>query len=297
MPATKEEREFVLSVNPIIKKFPTMTQTVKGEEPRDASWCVVDFFECMNRITVYTNYIDQRNKQRDMILQVLGINDVHKISGIYVFFENKLTFYKDAIKQNHTQINQLQLILNSLYDMVMRPGTSNLTMSERDLLPKVGDKLLAIATRLRSSEDQLIEEGIIGKIELPGAIRFEDELINFLVKFYLEIYAAYPDTNFLDPRGTSPNWLISQGHNLERNLRGSADNVKMAYNSLFHGSGVRLSTIEIVAKGENLNAPGDFGKAVLYGLLRLRPAPAAGGRRKTRHNKKRSKKTRGHRRH
>ena len=315
--ATAADNELLKGINPVIRKFPIMTSTPKGEAPRSGSDCVMLMVDNMNQITVYRNYIEQRNRQRDNILQILGIEltDIYSVSAIRYFFSMKDSEYKDAVKKLDDEVKSLHLALNSLYDFSWS-SQEKLNSLDRERLRNIGDKLMDMSIRLKSSEDKLKEEGILLQLQIPGDVRSPAELIEILIKLYMDIYAAYPDNSYTARNPITPAMLLRQGDDLERNLRRCAEYVQMT-----------PKPSEAILNGENGSAPGDFAKAVYLGLTNLNKAAAAsaaaasaaaasaaaanaaaaaapapkkkglfwGGRRTKRRGAKRSKKTRGRR--
>ena len=136
--ATAADNELLKGINPVIRKFPIMTSTPKGEAPRSGSDCVMLMVDNMNQITVYRNYIEQRNRQRDNILQILGIEltDIYSVSAIRYFFSMKDSEYKDAVKKLDDEVKSLHLALNSLLFAVTTFIISSLLFSK--LVSSVG---------------------------------------------------------------------------------------------------------------------------------------------------------------
>ena len=299
--ATAADKELLTAINPVIRKFPIMTSTPKGEPPRSGSNCVILMVGNMNKITASRNYIEQRNRQRDRILQILGIGpeNIYVVSAINYFFNMEDTKNKDIIKHLDDEVKSLQLSLNSLHELSRSLG-GDISSLDRERLRGIGDKLRDIANRLTSSEAELKEGGELLEIQIPGDVRSPAELIEALVKLYMEIYKTYPDTSYGKPNPFTPEVLLREGRDLEKNLRDCAEFIR-----------ITPSPSDATINAENNNTPGDFARAVYLGLTNLNkaaaaaaaPAPAPvkkgwfgrGGRKTRRHGAKRSKKTRGRR--
>lgn len=263
--ATAEDKKLLTDLKDVVKKFPIMTETPKGQEPRSAGDCVIDMVMNIQGTRVANYYREFRNRQKNKLLQILGTDDIHITSAIYHFFTMQDNEYKETIKTLERKVTGMQTALNSLHRLSMT--NRNINALDRERLRNAGDKLFEMASRLAPSEDQLIEMGEIKRLEMPADVRTPDELVEVLIKFYMEVYAIYPDYQFTYNNPFTPKELMKQGQDLERNLRRCAEYIRMIYKE--------SPPSRIVLEGQNNTAPGDFAKAVYLGLVNLDNAGAA----------------------
>ena len=265
--ASAEDVQFLKDMNDVVRKFPTMTGTPKGAPPRSASECVMSMVNDIDAIKVANYYREYRNRQKDKLLQILGTQDEHAVGLIYFFFARQDDDYKETIKTSERSLSDMKGALNSLYRLSMSMSM-NINSLDRERLRNIGDKLFEMASRLAPSEDELVEMGEMKLLEMPADVRSPSELVEVLIKIFMEAYAIYPNTTFSS--GTNPftpKVLISEGQDLERNLRRCAEYIRMIYKE--------SPPSRALLDGQNNTAPGDFAKAVYLGLVNLDNAAAA----------------------
>jgi len=263
--ATAEDKKLLTDLKDLVKKFPIMTETPKGQEPRSASDCLIDMVMNIQGIKVAKYYKEYRNRQKDKLLQILGTQDVHSVSVMYFFFQMQDDKYKETIKTLERSLTGMQTALNSLHRLSMT--NRNINALDRERLRNAGDKLFEMASRLTPAEDELIEMGEIKRLEMPADVRSPDELVEVLIKFYMEVYAMYPDYQFEHNNPFTAKYIIDHGGDLERNLRRSAEYIRMIYKESPPSSAV--------LDGQNHTAPGGFAKALYLSLVNLDNAAAA----------------------
>jgi hypothetical protein len=317
---TAEDIQFLTEMRDVIKQFPpSFTGGSHGGPPRSASDCVKDMIGNMGQIKIANYYKEYRNRQKDKISQILGNQNLHYVSIIHGFFSNQDSEYKKTIETSQRAIDLMRHQLNSLYESSSKIVGVNIDYSHKEMLRNIGDKLFEIASRLSQSEDELVEMGVIKRLELPADVRTPSELVEVLIKFYMEAYSIYPNDSYAGLRNPhNPKYLKNHGEDLEWNLRRSAEYVRMIY------KGKSLSNARGLLDFQDNSAPGGFAMAVYLGLVNLDNASASasasaaiplplaanalpvvaakkkglfwGGRKTRRRNTKRSKKTRSKRR-
>lgn len=268
---TAEDIQFLTEMRDVIKQFPpSFTGGSDGGPPRSASDCVKDMIGNMGQIKIANYYKEYRNRQKDKISQILGNQNLHYVSIIHGFFSNQDSEYKKTIETSQHTIDLMRNQLNSLYDKSWKIAELKIDYSHKEMLRNIGDKLFEMASRLSQSEDELVELGLIKRLEMPADVRTPSELVEVLIKFYMEAYSIYPNDSYAGLRNPyNPKYLKNHGEDLEQNLRESAKYVRMIY------KGKSLSNARGLLDFQDNSAPGGFAMALYLGLVNLDNAAEA----------------------
>lgn len=268
---TAEDIQFLTEMRDVIKQFPpSFTGGSDGGPPRSASDCVKDMIGNMGQIKIANYYKEYRNRQKDKISQILGNQNLHYVSIIHGFFSNQDSEYKKTIETSQHTIDLMRHQLNSLYDNSWKIADLKINYAHKEMLRNIGDKLFEMASRLSQSEDELVELGLIKRLEMPADVRTPSELVEVLIKFYMEAYSIYPNDSYAGLRNPyNPKYLKNHGEDLEQNLRESAKYVRMIY------KGKSLSNARGLLDFQDNSAPGGFAMALYLGLVNLDNAAEA----------------------
>ena len=268
---TAEDIQFLTEMREVIKQFPpSFTGGSDGGPPRSASDCVKDMINDMAQIKIANYYKEYRNRQKDKISQILGNQNLYYVSIIYRFFANQDGEYKTTIETSQRNIDLMRSLLNHLHDNSWKIADLKIDYAHKEMLRNIGDKLFEIASRLSQSEDELVEMGVIKRLEMPADVRTPSELVEVLIKFYMEAYSIYPNESYAGDRNPyNPKYLKNHGDDLEWNLRRSAEYVRMIY------KGKSLSNARGLLDFQDNTAPGGFAMALYLGLVNLDKAADA----------------------
>ena len=158
----------------------------------------------------------------------------------------------------------MRSLLNHLHENSWKIADLKIDYAHKEMLRNIGDKLFEIASRLSQSEDELVEMGVIKRLEMPADVRTPSELVEVLIKFYMEAYSIYPNDSYAGDRNPyNPKYLKNRGDDLEWNLRRSAEYVRMIY------KGKSLSNARGLLDFQDNTAPGGFAMALYLGLVNL----------------------------